>query len=137
MRKLFLFFPFLLLFLIQCTTSDRKPDDMFTYASSHKNHLQLSVFITTQAVNQYLSTEAGRREAVSLMRANGITKAYLEVYRSTVALPELLRTATDYLKKEGFEVAGGIATVPGPDFGVRQEARFEWFNWQNPKIFIF
>jgi hypothetical protein len=67
------------------------------------------------------------------MRANGITKAYLEVYRSTVALPELLRTATDYLKKEGFEVAGGIATVPGPDFGVRQEARFEWFNWQNPK----
>ena len=106
---------------------------MFTYASAHKKDLSLSVFITTQAVNQYLSTEEGRREAVSLMRANGITKAYLEVYRTTVAPPELLRTASDYLKKEGFEVAGGIATVPGPDFGVRQEARFSWFNWQNPK----
>lgn len=122
---------FTILLLSRC--SSPPPDDMFTYASAHKNDLRLSVFITTQAVNQYLSTEEGRREAVSLMRANGITKAYLEVYRGTVAPVELLKTATDYLKKEGFEVAGGIATVPGPDFGVRQEARFEWFNWQNSK----
>ena len=124
---------FLLLLFSKCSTTDKAPDDLFTYASAHKKDLSLSIFITTQAVNQYLSTEEGRREAVSLMRANGITKAYLEVYRSTVAPPELLRTASDYLRKEGFEVAGGIATVPGPDFGVRQEARFEWFNWQNPK----
>jgi hypothetical protein len=33
----------------------------------------------------------------------------------------------------GFEIVGGIATVPGPDFGVRQEARYGWFNWQNEK----
>ena len=124
---------FLLLLFTKCSTTDKAPDDLFTYASAHKKDLSLSIFITTQAVNQYLSTEEGRREAVSLMRANGITKAYLEVYRSTVAPLELLRTASDYLRKEGFEVAGGIATVPGPDFGVRQEARFEWFNWQNPK----
>lgn len=133
MRRSFTLLPFVILLFTKCSTPDKAPDDMFTYASAHKKELSLSVFITTQAVNQYLSSEEGRREAVSLMRANGITKAYLEVYRTTVAPPELLRTASDYLKKEGFEVAGGIATVPGPDFGVRQEARFAWFNWQNPK----
>ncbi len=122
-----------LLFLTHCTPPAKAPDDLFTYAMQHKNDLRLSVFITTQAVNQYLSTEAGRREAVSLMRANGITRAYLEVYRAEVADPELLRTATTYLKEQGFDVAGGIATVPGPDFGTRQEAHFEWFNWQSPK----
>ena len=132
MRRSFKLLCVILLFT-KCSAPDGVPDDMFTYASAHKKDLSLSIFITTQAVNQYLSTEEGRREAVSLMRANGITKAYLEVYRSTVAPPELLRTASDYLKKEGFEVAGGIATVPGPDFGIRQEAHFEWFNWQNPK----
>jgi hypothetical protein len=133
MRRLFSLLSFVILLFTKCSTPDKAPDDMFTYASAHKKDLRLSVFITTQAVNQFLSTEEGRREAVSLMRANGITKAYLEVYRSTVAPPELLRTASDYLKKEGFEIAGGIATVPGPDFGVRQEARFSWFNFQNPK----
>lgn len=124
---------FVILFFTKCSTPDKVPDDIFNYASIHKNDLALSIFITTQAVNKYLSTDEGRREAVSLMRANGITKAYLEVYRSTVAPPELLKTASDYLRKEGFEVAGGIATVPGPDFGIRQEAHFEWFNWQNSK----
>jgi len=133
MRRSFTLLPFVILLFTKCSTPDKAPDDMFTYAAAHKKDLSLSVFITTQAVNQYLSTEEGRREAVSLMRANGITKAYLEVYRSTVAPPVLLQTASDYLKKEGFEVAGGIATVPGPDFGVRQEGRFSWFNWQNPK----
>ena len=101
MRRSFALLPFVILLFIKCSTPDKAPDDMFTYASANKKDLQLSVFITTQAVNQYLSTEEGRREAVSLMRANGITKAYLEVYRATVAPPELLRTASDYLKKEG------------------------------------
>lgn len=120
------------LLLTTCTTP-RLPDDLFAFALNHKKDLQLSVFITTQAVNQYLSTEEGRREATSVMRANGITKAYLEVYRGEIASPELLKAASDYLKNEGFEVVGGIATVPGKDFGVRQEGSFEWFNWQNPK----
>ena len=31
------------------------------------------------------------------------------------------------------DVVGGIATVPGRDFGVKQEGRLGWFNWQNPK----
>ena len=133
MRRSPTLLPLMLLLFATCSTPSNAPDDMFTYAKEHKNDLRLSVFITTQAVNEYLSTEQGRREAVSLMRANGITKAYLEVYRSTVASPELLRTATGYLKKEGFEVAGGIATVPGPDFGVQQEGRMEWFVWEDPK----
>jgi len=31
------------------------------------------------------------------------------------------------------EIVGGIATVPGGDFGVRQKGPLGWFNWQNEK----
>lgn len=85
-------------------------------------------------VERLLSTTEGRREAVSLMRANGITKVYIEVYRGgLVVSPGILASVTDYFKLNGFEVVGGIATVPGKDFGVKQEGALGWFNWQNPK----
>lgn len=131
--SVFYFIPAILFLFASCQTPPHVPDDMFNHALANKDALQLSVFITTQAVNQHLSTEAGRREAVSMMRANGITKAYLEVYRGEVASPELLQSVKQYLNNEGFEVSGGIATVPGENFGARQEGHFEWFNFQNEK----
>ncbi|MEI6143807.1 MAG: hypothetical protein WCP85_31295, partial [Mariniphaga sp.] len=55
-------------------------------------------------------------------------------YRSgLVVKPELLKSSTEFLKSNGFEVIGGIATVPGPNFGVPQEGPLTWFNWQNLK----
>lgn len=79
-------------------------------------------------------TEEGKREVLSLLKCNGITKVYLEVYRSgLVVSPELLRENVGFLARNGFEVVGGIATVPGGDFGVKQDGQLTWFNWQNPK----
>jgi hypothetical protein len=109
-------------------------DDNFRFAKQHQDDLTLSVYITAHSVERLLSTPEGRREATSLMMANGITKVYLEVYRSgLVVAPKLLAETTKYFTVNGFEVVGGIATVPGGDIGVKQEGELGWFNWQNPK----
>ncbi|MHC4565461.1 MAG: hypothetical protein ACYTE3_06835, partial [Planctomycetota bacterium] len=64
----------------------------------------------------------------------GITKIYLEVYRGGhVVSREHLVLARDWLRGKGIEVVGGIATVPGGNFGVRQKGPLGWFNWQNEK----
>ncbi|MCO5235977.1 MAG: hypothetical protein M9933_06875 [Chitinophagaceae bacterium] len=126
----------LLLFASGCRESSQKQnvEDVFSYAESRKSDLQLSTYITAHTVQSQFSTEAGRREALSVLRANGITKAYVEVYRSGLVVPvELLKGTIAFLKNNGFEVVGGIATVPGGETGVAQDGPLSWFNWQNPK----
>lgn len=124
----------MLIILNSCNESKPQIDDNFEFAKSHSAVFKLSVYMTAHTIERLLAVEAGRREAVSLMRANGITKVYIEVYRGgMVVSPELLATVVDYFKRQGFEVVGGIATVPGKDFGVKQEGKLGWFNWQNPK----
>ncbi len=120
--------------VLSCKEPAHNIDDNFEFALKHVDELRLSTYITAHSVQGLLSTEAGRREAVSLLRANGITKVYLEVYRSgLVVKPELLRVVSDYFKSQGFSTVGGIATVPGENFGVAQEGKLGWFNWKNPK----
>lgn len=124
----------MLFFLFGCDNTKQQIDDNYEFAIKYKEDLQLSVYITAHTVERLLSTSEGRREAVSLMRANGISKVYIEVYRSgLVVSPGLLASVTDYFETNGFDVVGGIATVPGKDFGVKQEGQLGWFNWQNPK----
>ena len=117
-----------------CTKNTNEIDDMFTYAKSRSNDLQLGVYVTAHAVKNLLSNDIGRREAISIFRANGITKVYIEVYRSGLVVDQsLLEKVRDTFLKHEIEVVGGIATVPGKDFGVKQEGKLGWFNWQNPK----
>ncbi len=124
----------LLIFMNSCMQPAEPVNDQFTYAQERKDDLQLSIYITAHAVNNLLSDEAGRREAISIFRFNGITKAYIEVYRGGLVIEKkLLQDVRDLFEKNQIEVVGGIATVPGENFGVRQEAQLGWFNWQNPK----
>jgi hypothetical protein len=78
--------------------------------------------------------EASRQAALPVLRGLGISKVYLEVYRSglVVAREDLERTR-DFFEHQGYATAAGIATVPGRDFGVRANEGLSWFNWQNPK----
>ena len=109
-------------------------EDQFSYVKTRTNDLRLSIYITAHAINDLLANEAGRREAISIFRGNGITKAYVEVYRSGLVIEKsLLEKLRDSFLKNGIEVVGGIATVPGGDFGVKQDGQLGWFNWQNPK----
>lgn len=91
------------------------------------------VYFTTGSVKQIAGDPDEMATAISRMRDLGVTKAYLEVYRGEVVSPETLIAARDSLRAEGFAVAGGIATVPGGGYGVRQEGPLDWFNWQIPK----
>ncbi|MCK5134207.1 MAG: hypothetical protein KAR19_00350 [Bacteroidales bacterium] len=121
-------------FMVSCIQPAEPVNDQFSYAQERKDDLQLSIYITAHAVKNLLSDEAGRREAISIFRCNGITKAYIEVYRGGLVIEKnLLEDVRDLFEKNQIEVVGGIATVPGDNFGVRQEAQLGWFNWQNPK----
>ena len=122
-----------LLFNFSCERADTI-DDQFNYAKERSTDLRLSMYITAHTVQNLLADEAGRREAISIFRCNGITKAYIEVYRAGLVLDQkLLETVRDHFRANDIQVVGGIATVPGKDFGVRQEAQLGWFNWQNQK----
>ena len=121
-------------FMNSCTPPAEPVNDQFTYAQERKDDLQLSIYITAHAVKELLSDETGRREAISIFRCNGITKAYIEVYRGGLVIEkDQLEDVRNFFEKNRIEAVGGIATVPGKDFGVRQEAKLGWFNWQNPK----
>lgn len=129
-----LFFLSLLLILSGCKTQTPEKKDFFDYATSRKSDLQLGVYITAHTVQEQFSTDAGCREAISVLRCNGITKVYVEVYRSgLVVTAELLSKTVVLLEENGFEVVGGIATLPGGETGVIQEGLLGWFNWQNQK----
>jgi hypothetical protein len=121
-----------------CVSGCRQPvqsrNDFRKLANEEREHLRLSTYITAHTVMQMFTSESGRREVLSLLQCYGITKVYLEVYRSgLVVSPEVIKESVQFLKSNGFEVTGGIATVPGEGFGQLQDGPLEWFNWQNVK----
>jgi hypothetical protein len=128
----------IIIFVCICTSGCRQPvqtrNDFGKLAEKEKEHLQLSTYITAHTVMQMFTSEPGRREVLSLLRCYGITKVYLEVYRSGLVIsPDVIKGSVQFLKNNGFEVTGGIATVPGEGFGKEQDGPLGWFNWQNVK----
>ena len=96
--------------------------------------LRFASYATSHQVEQLATDKEARTRAWQTIRRFGITKLYIEVYRGGhVVSRENLIFVRDWLREEDIEVVGGIATVPGGDFGVRQEGPLGWFNWQNEK----
>jgi hypothetical protein len=94
----------------------------------------LSSYVTSQEVEQLATDPVMRTNALQTIQRMGITKLYLEVYRGGhVVSPERLIFTRDWLQDMNIKVVGGIATVPGGGFGVRQKGPLDWFNWQNEK----
>ena len=103
-------------------------------AGARINDLRLASYITSRQVEQLATDPDVRTKALRTIRHMGLTKLYLEVYRGGhVVSPEHLIFARNWLQDMNIEVVGGIATVPGGDFGVRQKGPLGWFNWQNEK----
>jgi len=109
-------------------------DRFHEYALSRVDDLRLSAYMTAHSVARVFENDPDGVRSITVLRELGVTGVYLEVYRGglVVGQAELERTR-DHFLAHGFEVTGGIATVPGKDFGVRQEAPLDWFNWQNAK----
>ena len=96
-----------LLLNLSCQTT-KSTDDVWSYAQKRKSDLQLGVYIIAQTVEQMFTTETGRREAISVLKCNGITKVYLEAYRSgLIVKPELLKSSVEFLKNNGFSIGKG------------------------------
>ncbi len=96
--------------------------------------LRLASYVTSRQVEQLATDTSVRTQAWQTIQQMGIRILYLEVYRGGhVVSPDHLRFVRDWVLNKGLEVVGGIATVPGGGFGLRQEGPLGWFNWQNPK----
>jgi len=103
-------------------------------AAARVDDLRLGCYATSRQVQSLATDEAFRTRAWETLQRIGITKLYLEVYRSGhVVPPEQLVAVRDWFVKRDIVIVGGIATVPGGEVGVRQEGPLGWFNWQNPK----
>jgi hypothetical protein len=103
-------------------------------AKARMADLRFASYATSHQVEQLATDEEARTRARQTIQRFGITKLYIEVYRGGHAVSrQNLIFVRDWLREEGIDVVGGIATVPGGDFGVRQEGPLGWFNWQNEK----
>lgn len=127
----------LLLTLSWTTAVSQNPEkksNYFEYARSRSNDLKLSTYATAHCIRENFGTTEGRNKVLATLRSNGISKVYLEIYRSGLVLaPDSLKKYIQFMKVNGFEVVGGIATVPGDDFAMKQEGPLTWCNWQNKK----
>jgi hypothetical protein len=126
----------LLINLITLTVMPRPVDSAVRKDSigERVNDLRLSSYVTSRQVEQFAINQDVRNKAIQTIRRMGLTKLYLEVYRGGhLVSPEHLIFTRDWLKDMNIEVLGGIATVPGGNFGVRQKGPLGWFNWQNEK----
>lgn len=96
--------------------------------------LQMSVYATAGGVRRYLSTPEGREEAARRFKKLHITGIFLEGRRGGEYVPpDQLRSNRDFFHAQGFRVLGGIATVPGKQWGVRQKGPYSWLNFQDEK----
>lgn len=103
-------------------------------AQENINDLRLSTYATASRVREMAEDPAAREEVRDILQRYGVTRIYLEVYRSGVVLtPRELITVRDFFQGAGVSVVGGIATVPGGETGVPANAGLSWFNWQDPK----
>ena len=112
--------------------SERYP--LLDLARQRAGDLRLSVYATAGSVGKMADSQRARDDTLAAMSRLGITKIYMEVYRSgLVVAPEKLMAVRDFFCGNGVCVAGGIATTPGKGFGVAANEGLQWFNFQAPE----
>lgn len=102
-------------------------------ATAGQPALRMTTYCTVDSARAWLDA-AAREEAVTALRGFGITGVIIEVNRGGTALAEdEARVLKEFFSSRGFEVTGGIATVPGGDWGVPANEGLAWMNFQSPK----
>lgn len=98
------------------------------------NTLTVSVYATAGDVLQYLAPADKRDATLARLRALHVSRVFVEGRRGGEYVPPAtLREVRDFLSAQGIRTAGGIATVPGGSFGVRQNGGLGWLNWTSEK----
>ncbi|MCC6795613.1 MAG: hypothetical protein IT366_10885 [Candidatus Hydrogenedentes bacterium] len=104
-----------------------------THAQDAPTPLRWCAYLTNGSVQKLASDPAALEKAPERLKALGISKVYLEFFRQTPVSNDDLKKVSDALGQQGFETAAGIATLPGENYGVREDAKLGWFNWQAQK----
>ncbi|MCW5555294.1 MAG: hypothetical protein KIS67_24425 [Verrucomicrobiae bacterium] len=103
-------------------------------AFAAKAPLRVSVYCTAGDIQQHLTTPAGRERVLAVLQPLTVSRLFLEGRRGDEYVsPQQLREVRDFFAATGIECSGGIATVPGTKFGVRQTGGLDWLNWESPK----
>lgn len=107
MRKLF---RAAIIFTVACLTVVTSfSQSLWNTAMNNKDILTVTTLFTAQNVRDYLSKTDGLNNAVNWCKLTGITKVYIESYRSGLyASREMLENAKERFLKEGFEVSGCV-----------------------------
>ncbi|MBI4657543.1 MAG: hypothetical protein HY735_01630 [Verrucomicrobia bacterium] len=96
--------------------------------------LEISVYATAGDVQRHLATPASREKVAGILQPLGVSRLFLEGRRGDEYVQtESLRAVRDFFRSRGLRCAGGIATVPGRTFGVRQNGGLSWLNWESAK----
>ena len=96
--------------------------------------LQISVYCTAGEVQQILATPDGKERVLRAVQPLKVSRLFLEGRRGDEYVPPAqLRELRDFFAAKGIQCSGGIATVPGEKFGVRQTGGLAWLNWESPK----
>jgi hypothetical protein len=96
--------------------------------------LELSVYCTAGDVGRYLGTADARQQVLHVLQPLNVGRVFLEGRRGDQYVsPAQLRELRDWFAAQGIQCSGGIATVPGGNFGQRQQGGLEWLNWENQK----
>ncbi|MCH5374440.1 MAG: hypothetical protein JJ992_10705, partial [Planctomycetes bacterium] len=82
------------------------------WAGTNQKAHRFSTLITAQQVRDHLGTEEGIDGAIEWCQATGVTKVYLESFRSDYLAPrETLRHAKERFLAAGFDVSGCVTTT--------------------------
>jgi hypothetical protein len=96
--------------------------------------LRLSAYATAGDVQRYMTNSEHREKVVNALLPLHISRLFLEGRRGDeYVAPGHLRQVRDFLAGKGIQTSGGIATVPGRNFGVRQNEGLGWLNWESDK----
>ncbi|HOO55699.1 MAG TPA: hypothetical protein PLN69_02680 [bacterium] len=111
-KKSLLCLSFLIIFYSTAGFAATNPNEIPDRENS--DVLTIGTYIPAQSVARYLNSDEGLEQAVNLLKAHGVSKVFIDVYRDGY-IPDknVILKATDYFRKNGFTVAGGITTTKG------------------------
>ena len=104
----------LCLFVCVCVSGAARATDNFTLAQENVDTLRISAFVTAGDIRRHLGDEQSLAEAARILKALGVTKVFLDIYRDGyVTELDLLTRARDYFRSQGMDTAAGLTTTRG------------------------
>lgn len=87
-------------------------ESLWQLAKAKQNIHRFSTLITAQQVRDLLGTDDGIEAAITWCKSTGVTKVYIETFRSDYLAPrETLQTAKQRFLAAGFDVSGCVTTT--------------------------